>query len=150
MRRQMKDHAMVCITVQELVALYPGNRMPLEEETVAELGERWYREYRMERIRSDVTWTDHDGPHTRTFRDSIRYVEAFGGRPERIVARVGSWGVTRNGLESLVMPYSIDRGRLYEDWFGHMSQKRWVNIHEFGGALWFARKYHGVDYGVVP
>jgi hypothetical protein len=61
------------------------------------------------------------------------------------------WVVTAYGIESLALPYTIQRSRLAEtceddptlsDWILHMSGKRWVDIRAFAEAFERALRIH--------
>lgn len=63
----------------------------------------------------------------------------FRGLPA-LLKRYGEWVITKNGIDSLATNYHIAKDRLDEyDWIKHMSEKTWVNIHDFERAFFMAQ-----------
>ena len=63
----------------------------------------------------------------------------FRGLPA-LFKRYGEWVITKNGIDSLATNYHIAKDRLDEyDWIKHMSEKTWVNIHDFERAFFMAQ-----------
>jgi hypothetical protein len=60
-----------------------------------------------------------------------------------IVNQYGTWAVTKYGVEALQTAYSISKDRLRQNrWLLHMSEKTWVNMHDFLRAFYDGRHYH--------
>ncbi|MBW2407165.1 MAG: hypothetical protein JRF17_07325 [Deltaproteobacteria bacterium] len=63
----------------------------------------------------------------------------FRGLPA-LFKRYGEWVITKYGIDSLAANYHIAKDRLDEyDWIKHMSEKTWVNIHDFERAFFMAQ-----------
>lgn len=67
-----------------------------------------------------------------------------------ILYRFGTWAVTSYGLESLTYPYTIEKENLFKtygknptlDWNHHMSEKNWVDWHDFNLAFAMAKEHY--------
>lgn len=52
-----------------------------------------------------------------------------------IIAVIGEWAITTDGIECLTHSYSITNDRLNkEDWISHLEFKNWVNADDFSLA----------------
>ena len=67
-------------------------------------------------------------------------------RQADVVARFGTWVVTKYGLECLATHYAIEKGRLWENesypWPRHMAKKVWTNMEDFLAAFEYAQDYY--------
>lgn len=60
-----------------------------------------------------------------------------------IIRRFGTWAVTRDGLDCLMLEYSIPWAALGHDWWlSHMADKWWCVLGDFAAALGYARLYN--------
>src|SRR4051812_31805792 len=60
-----------------------------------------------------------------------------------IVTQHGTWAITKYGVEALQTPYSISKERFHQNmWLLQMSEKSWVNMHDFLRSFYDGRHYH--------
>ncbi len=65
-----------------------------------------------------------------------------------ILKRYGDWAVTTEGIECLIVRYTVDKSRFDEgDWINHMREKTWVNLSDFSSALYTGRDF--VTLGII-
>lgn len=72
----------------------------------------------------------------------------------RVISQCGTWAITEYGMECLTNYYPIAKDRLlegepYYGWAVHMSEKRWIDMHDFCRCLVAARRHFMPGYRVV-